>query len=84
MATDVSLSFKFIVPLDRVKAAGGITTGLTSTDSLVPHVGVFGGGSYHVVSNLDWFVNVGYNYVFHDDPTNNFYVSTGPLFRFGR
>ena len=81
-ATDISLNFKFIVPLEQWEAMGGITAGLTSTDSLVPHVGVFGGVAYNFVSNLDWFVNVGYNHVFLNSASHNVSISTGPLFRF--
>ena len=80
--TDVSLNFKFIVPLEKWEAMGGITSGMTSGETLVPHMGAFGGCTYNFVSNLDWFVSAGYNYVFWDDPSHNVTFSTGPLFRF--
>ena len=82
--TDISLSFKFLIPLNNLQLMGGISAGLTSTNNLYPHVGIFAGSSFHVVSNLGWFVNVNYLHQFDDPVVHNVSVTTGPLFRFSR
>ena len=51
-ATDISMNFKFIVPIKRVDFMAGVTAGITSTDELKPHVGIIGGTSFNLVSNL--------------------------------
>ena len=82
--TDISINFKFVVPANKFKFMGGVTTGLTSNDALVPHVGVFGGASFQFVSNLDWFVNVAYLHQFSQPTSHSVGITTGPLFRFSR
>jgi len=82
--TDISLGFTFIVPLNRYSLMGGIKSGITSDSTLVPHVGLFGGGTFSLVSNIDWFIQGIYLYQFHKTARNSVSVVTGPLFRFSR
>ena len=82
--TDISINFKFVVPANKFRIMTGISAGLTSNDTLIPHVGVFGGASFHFVSNLDWFVNVSYLHQFSQPTSHSVGITTGPLFRFSR
>lgn len=85
-ATDVSLNFKFVVPLGPLDLFAGVTAGVTSTNDLDPHVGGLVGGSLNLVSNLDVFVNVNYRLVLEDGNAGNigtWHIFAGPLFRFG-
>src|SRR5215467_2034836 len=42
-ATDVSLNFKFIIPVGPIAPFAGVTAGLTSTQHIDPHAGVLAG-----------------------------------------
>ena len=83
-ATDFDIAFKFIVPLDRVGAFAGISPGLTAINALTaPHVGVLGGGSFELISNLDAFAMAKYTIVF--DGAQNasvLHINGGILFNF--
>lgn len=84
-AADVSMNFKFIVPMRRFDAMAGVTTGITSTDKNVPHMGILGGVSFKVVSNLHFFINANYRYVL--DEAGVVHVAQflcGPLFKFSK
>lgn len=86
-ATDVSLNFKFIVPLGFLDLFGGILAGLTSSASgLDPHVGVLGGAGIHLVSNLDLFAQLNYKLLLRDSTAGgnirDLQIFAGPLFRF--
>lgn len=84
-ATDVSINFKFMIPLGRLDLFGGVTAGLTATNELTPHVGGLAGASYNIVSNLDVFVNVGYKFLVPKDGGQNVHdiqIFAGPLIRF--
>lgn len=93
-ATDVSLSFKFIIPLNALSLFAGLTAGVTSTDDINFHVGPLAGASLNIVSNLEVFVNANYRFVIDGAPCptageadrrcnlNDIQVIAGPLFRF--
>ena len=56
-ATDIDLAFKFIVPLSTLAVYAGWFRGSTAvTNVLDPHVGVLGGATFQLVSNLDVFL----------------------------
>ena len=83
-ATDMALSFKFIVPLPRFDLYAGFVPGLTAVGSrTAPHVGAVAGGSFALVSNLDMFVQGKYKILF--DGSENMrvlHLNAGVLFRF--
>jgi hypothetical protein len=83
-ATDMALAFKFIVPLTQLDFYLGFVPGLTVTGSSTsPHIGLVAGGAFVLVSNLDWFVQGKYKFVF--DGSENIrvlHLNTGILFRF--
>ncbi len=83
-ATDIDLAFKFIVPLQEMEVFAGIVPGLTAVSSVTdPHVGVLLGAAFHLISNLDVFVQGKYNILF--DGGQNLHVlhaNAGLLFRF--
>lgn len=90
-ATDVSLNFKFVVPIGPLDLFAGVTAGVTSANRLDPHVGGLAGFSLNIVSNLDVFVNAGYKVILRgkDDATNvelpnvgDLQIFAGPLIRF--
>jgi hypothetical protein len=64
-ATDFTLAFKFMIPLSGFSLYCGVASGLTSVnDALDVHVGAIAGGTFKLVSNLDVFAQVKYNFVF--------------------
>jgi hypothetical protein len=83
-ATDMALTFKFIVPLPRFDLYAGFVPGLTAVGSTTaPHVGVVGGAAFVLVSNLDMFAQAKYVILF--DGSENLrvlHLNTGILFRF--
>ena len=83
-ATDMSIAFKFIVPLSRFDLYAGFVPGLTAvTDVTAPHVGVLVGGSFPLISNLDVFIQGKYKFLF--EGTENLrvlHVNMGILFNF--
>jgi hypothetical protein len=83
-ATDMDLTFKFIVPLSRFSLYVGFVPGLTAVKSVTCfHVGVLGGGSFNLVSNLDAFVQVKYAWIFESDRNARvLHVNAGMLFNF--
>lgn len=82
-ATDVSINFKFMIPIGRVDIFVGVTGGVTSTDVLRPHVGALAGVSVNLVSNLDVFVNAGYKAILTgDEQIHEIQIFAGPLIRF--
>jgi hypothetical protein len=84
-ATDVSLTFKFVIALGPVEPYAGVTAGVTSAAKLAPHVGGVLGLSLNLVSNLDVFVQGNYRLTIEDGGNiGTFHVFAGPLFRFGR
>jgi len=83
-ATDMALSFKFIVPLPRFDFYAGFVPGLTAAgDTTAPHVGVVAGAAFVLVSNLDMFVQAKYKVLFEgDENIRVLHLNTGVLFRF--
>ena len=82
-ATDISMNFKFIVPLRRWDVMAGVTTGLSSLDELTPHMGLLGGVSFKVVSNLHFFIHGNYRYLLDDDGViHDGQLLFGPVFKF--
>ena len=67
-ATDMSLAFKFIVPLGRWRLYAGFVPGLTAVSTVTsPHVGVSGGFSLDLVSNIDLFAQLTYKVLFYEE-----------------
>ena len=82
--TDVDLGFKFIVPLSGMNLYAGFTPGITTvSDVTAPHVGLVGGTSFDLVSNLDLFAQGTYQISFTEN--RNFRIlnlGAGVLFEF--
>jgi hypothetical protein len=84
-ATDVSLTFKFVVPIGPVEPYAGVTAGVTLSASLEPHVGGVLGLSLNLISNLDVFVQANYRLTISDEGNiGTLHIFAGPLFRFGQ
>ncbi len=83
-ATDMALAFKFIVPLSHLDFYAGFVPGLTATGSTTSiHIGVLAGAAFVLVSNLDWFVQGKYTFVFEgDENIRVLHLNAGLLFRF--
>jgi hypothetical protein len=91
--TDISLNFKFMVPLGFVEPFAGVTGGLTVATEIFPHVGLVAGASFRVIANLDLYIQANYKLVL-DYRTNtidanassenlrDLQIYVGPLFRF--
>jgi hypothetical protein len=85
-ATDVSVNFKFIVPLGPVAPFFGVTAGLTSTLSIDPHAGILAGVALRALPNVDLFGQVNYKVILRDGNAGgnvrDLQISAGPLFKF--
>jgi hypothetical protein len=82
-ATDVSLSFKFMIPLGPLEGFAGVTAGITSTSRTDPHVGVLAGAQLRVLPNVDVFGQVNYRVVLQGDSSlKDVMLYVGPIFRF--
>lgn len=82
-AADVSMSFKFGLPIDAFELYAALTTGLTSADEIDVHFGGLGGASFQLLDNLDVFVQVTYRVILADvGNVQNLQAFVGPSFRF--
>jgi hypothetical protein len=83
-ATDISLAFKFIVPLSRFDLYVGLVPGLTAVGDVLPvNLGLLAGGSFPLVGNLDLFVQGKYTWVFQGgENLRVLHLNTGILFVF--
>jgi hypothetical protein len=83
-ATDMSIAFKFIVPLSRFDLYAGFVPGLTAvTDVTAPHVGVLVGGNFPLISNLDFFIQGKYKWLFEGgENLRVLHANVGVLFNF--
>jgi len=83
-ATDMSIAFKFIVPLSRFDLYAGFVPGLTAVkDVTAAHVGVLVGGNFPLISNLDVFVQGKYKFLFEGgDNLKVLHANVGILFNF--
>jgi hypothetical protein len=83
-ATDMSIAFKFIVPLPRFEVYAGAVPGLTAVgDIIAPNVGLLGGASFPLVGNLSAFVQGKYKWLFQGDHNLRvFHIGAGMLFSF--
>ncbi len=83
-ATDVALAFKFMVPLRLSALYFGVAPGLTASGSgTTAHVGVLGGFTIRVLSNISGFAQYKYKVLFYDDTnTRVSHVAAGLLFSF--
>ena len=83
-ATDLSLAFKLIVPLQRFDLYAGLVPGLTAVSEVtVPHVGLLGGVSFPLVGNLDLYLQAKYNWIFQGgENLRVLHANTGILFIF--
>ncbi len=83
-ATDVALAFKFMVPLRPSALYFGVAPGLTAAGrDTAAHVGVLGGLSIPLLSNISGFAQYKYKVLFQDDTnTRMSHVTAGLLFSF--
>ena len=83
-ATDMAIAFKFIVPLSRLDLYAGLVPGLSAVgDVTAAHVGVLGGASFPLVSNLDLFVQGKYKWLFQGERNIRvLHANAGILFNF--
>ncbi|MBN2695642.1 hypothetical protein JXR93_13355 [bacterium] len=87
-ATDISLAFKFKIPLHLltlyVDFLGGLTQAqFTPEDGLSTHVGIGGGGYFNFVSNISVFGEVNYKTIIRDDGNiKNYTAMAGLLWSF--
>ena len=83
-ATDISIAFKFIVPISGFDLFFGFVPGLTSvSDVIAPHVGILGGASFNLVSNLDLFAQAKYKFIFEGERNIRvLHLNGGILFKF--
>jgi hypothetical protein len=83
-ATDFDLAFKFIVPVQKWSIFAGFSPGLTAGNEVIdPHVGLLAGASMNLVSNIDAFAQVKYDFIF--DGSENLkvlHVNAGLIFNF--
>ena len=82
--TDMSIAFKFIIPLPRFDLYAGFVPGLTAvTDLTAAHVGLLVGGNFPLISNLDVFVQGKYKWVFKGgENLRVLHANVGLLFNF--
>jgi len=83
-ATDMSIAFKFIVPLSRFDLYAGFVPGLTAVAEVTAlHVGILVGGNFPLISNLDVFVQGKYKFLFEGgENLKVLHVNVGILFNF--
>jgi len=83
-ATDFDIAFKFIVPLQTWSFYAGFSPGLTAGNEVIdPHVGLLAGAGMNLVSNIDGFAQVKYDFIF--DGSENLkvlHVNAGLIFNF--
>lgn len=82
--TDLSLNFKFVVPLGPLEPYGGIVAGLsTEVADLNPHVGLIAGVQLSVLPNIDVFAQLDYKLTLREAGNlSDLQLYVGPIFRF--
>lgn len=82
--TDIDLNFKFMIPLNKMKLALGVTAGVTiAEEKYHGHWGVLGYFSYNLLSNIDIFVMTQYKQLVRTGKEiNNLHNYLGFMFRF--
>ncbi|MGA2766000.1 MAG: hypothetical protein ABSG17_21885 [Spirochaetia bacterium] len=83
-ATDIDLAFKFIVPLSTLAVYAGFVPGLTAISNVLDlHIGVLGGVTFPLISNLDLFLQAKYNILFDGGQNMQIiHANAGILFKF--
>ena len=83
-ATDMSIAFKFIVPLYRFDLYAGFVPGLTTVgETKAFHVGLLAGGNFPLISNLDFFIQAKYKWLFEGgENLRVLHANAGVLFKF--
>ncbi len=83
-ATDMAIAFKFIVPLSRLDLYAGFVPGLTAIGEVTAlHVGLLIGANFPLISNLDFFVQGKYKFLFEDgENLKVLHANVGVLFNF--
>ena len=83
-AMDMSIAFKFVVPLSQFDLYAGFVPGVTAvTDVIAPHVGILVGGNFPLISNLDVFAQGKYKFLFEGgENLRVLHVNVGLLFNF--
>jgi hypothetical protein len=82
-ATDVSLSFKFVVPISALELFAGFTTGLTSARDLDVHFGGQAGLGWRITRNFEAVTSVHYKVILEGRGNiQDLKAFIGPAFRF--
>jgi hypothetical protein len=83
-ATDLAIAFKFIVPASGFDIYFGFVPGVTAVGDVVDiHVGMLGGASFSLVSNLELFAQAKYKFIFEGDRNIRvLHLNGGVLFKF--
>ncbi len=83
-ATDISLAFKFIIPVWKLDIFVGVVPGLTTIgDDTLFNIGGLGGVSFNLFSNIDAFLQVKYKIIIQDNENKRvLHANAGLLFRF--
>ncbi len=83
-ATDISLAFKFIVPIAFLDLYVGAVPGLTTVNDIhAMNVGGLLGVSFNMISNLDFFAQFKYKILFHgNENVRVMHANAGVLFAF--
>lgn len=83
-ATDISLAFKFIVPIAFLDLYVGAVPGLTTVNDIhAMNVGGLLGVSFNLISNLDFFAQFKYKILFHgNENVRVMHANAGVLFTF--
>lgn len=82
-ATDVSLSFKFVLPVKPLEIFAGFTAGLTSAADLDAHFGGQAGLGWRIARNFEAVTAVHYKVILEDRGNiQDLKAFVGPAFRF--
>lgn len=82
-ATDMSLAFKFMIPLRSLSLYLGVVPGMTALpQDIRVNLGGAVGLSFHLISNTAFFVQGKYKEVFGDDSLRVIHLNAGIMFYF--
>lgn len=82
-ATDVSMNFKFVIPVSALEIFAGLTTGLTSAQQLDVHFGGLAGLGWKITKNFDAVTFVQYKVILEDRGNiQDLKAFVGPALRF--
>jgi hypothetical protein len=83
-ATDISLAFKFIIPLSILDIYLGFVPGLTAAGDVTDfNVGGLVGVSFNIISNIDLFIQAKYKFIIESSTNMRvLHLNGGVLFNF--